>query len=124
MFYFKIYDKHIFLLAYDPQEKLRQECINELISTERAYVEDMTIVHNIFEMPLRMSKAISEEEVEIIFVNWQEIIQCNRRFLGDLLDKQDNGNYNIGDAICRHVSIRLIRLCVKDVSQIIFYSYL
>lgn len=92
-------------LAYDPQEKLRQECVNELISTENAYLDDMTIVHTIFEKPLRNSKVISEEELQGIFVNWQEIIQCHRKFLGDLLDKRDSGDKNIGSVICDHVGI-------------------
>lgn len=68
----------------------------------------MTIVHNIFEIPLRMSKAVSEEEVESIFVNWQEIIQCNRKFLGEMLDRQDMGSPVIGDIICKHVCIQNI----------------
>lgn len=87
----------------------------------------MTIVHNIFEMPLRMSKAISEEEVEIIFVNWQEIIQCNRRFLSDLLDRQDTGNYVIGDVICHRVSISHFiasQIKLKIYFEILYYSCL
>lgn len=89
--------------TYDPQEKVRQDCINELILTEEAYLNDMTNVHKIFEVPLRMSNAATEDEIQGIFVNWQEIIQCNRRFLGDLFNRRDSGSTNIGDVLCNHV---------------------
>lgn len=65
----------------------------------------MNIVHRVFEQPLREKRAISKEEIQAIFVNWKEIIECNRKFLGDLLDRRDNCSQNIGDVICNHVGI-------------------
>lgn len=82
---------------------MRQDCINELINTEMAYLEDMTVVYNVFEKPLRKSEVITVEEADGIFVNWQEIIQCNKKFLDDLLSRKDSGSYIFGDVICVHV---------------------
>lgn len=74
----------------------------------------MTTVHEIFEIPLRRSNVLSEEDLYCIFVNWQEIIQCNRQFLEDLLDRKSSGSYIFGDIICKHVSIYLQPGAMKD----------
>lgn len=98
----------LFILADGPEDKMRKECIKELIQTEKAYIDDMTVVYNVFEAPLRMSKVIGEEEINGIFVNWQEILQCNRNFLRDLNERWESNNYIIGDIICSHVSDKCI----------------
>lgn len=65
----------------------------------------MSAVHEVFEQPLRRSRIVSDSELDIIFVNWQDILQCNRNFLTSLEGvvyqrKADT----IGDVICQHVS--------------------
>lgn len=94
----------LFPAALTPQDKMRMESINEFIKTEKAYIEDMTIVNRIFEKPLRASKVLSEKDVEGIFVNWETILECNKAFLNDLLDRQSSGSDTYGDIICAHVS--------------------
>lgn len=86
-----------------PQDKKRKESINEFIQTEKAYVHDMSIVHEVFEIPLRRSKLIPTKDIDNIFVNWQDILQCNQRFLADLLDNYNAGSNVVGHIICRHV---------------------
>lgn len=83
---------------------MRTESINEFIKTEKAYIEDMTVVNRIFEKPLRESKVVPEKNVEGIFVNWESILECNKAFLNDLLDRQSSGSDTYGDIICAHVS--------------------
>lgn len=83
---------------------MRLESINEFIKTEKAYIEDMSIVNRVFEKPLRESKVVSEKDVEGIFVNWESILECNKAFLNDLLDRQSSGSDTFGDIICAHVS--------------------
>lgn len=89
---------------------MRLETINEFIKTEKAYIEDMTIVNRIFEKPLRESKIIAEKDVEGIFVNWESILECNKAFLNDLLDRQSSGSDIYGDIICAHVS-NIVYVC-------------
>lgn len=102
---------------------MRQECINELIQTEKAYIDDMTVVYEVFEVPLRQSKVITKEEIEGIFVNWQEILQCNHNFLKDLIDRWNSGNDVIGDVICSHVS-DLFGLLYTRKEPLMYFSYL
>lgn len=90
--------------AVSKESKKRQGAINELIQTEKAYVQDMSIVHEVFELPLRKSKIISTKEIDEIFVNWQDILQCNKNFLTDLTRAYERRAETIGDVICQHVS--------------------
>lgn len=90
---------------YSYQDKMRLDCINELIQTERTYIDDMTVVHKVFEKPLSESRVVTQNEIEGIFVNWREILQCNKNFLADLLTRRDTGSDIIGDIICAHVSM-------------------
>lgn len=84
---------------------MRQDCINELIQTEKAYIEDMEVVHRVFEKPLSESRVITQQDLEEIFVNWRDILQCNKNFLADLYSRRDSGSDIIGDIICMHVGI-------------------
>lgn len=88
-------------------DKKRQDCINELIQTEKAYIDDMRVVHEVFELPLLESQVIDEKDVKGIFVNWRDIIQCNRGFYEDLLERTNSGSEIIGDIICTHVRVRI-----------------
>lgn len=86
------------------QDKRRQETINEFIQTEKGYVHDMSTVHEVFEIPLRKSKLVPANDIDNIFVNWQDILQCNQRFLTDLLNNHNAGSDVVGHIICRHVN--------------------
>ncbi|RZC40579.1 RhoGEF and/or C2 domain containing protein [Asbolus verrucosus] len=83
--------------------KKRHESIREFIQTEKVYVDDMSIVHEVFEIPLKKSGVINREEVEKIFVNWQSILQCNRGFLTDLNDWTGSGSDILGPVISKHL---------------------
>ncbi|XP_025833067.1 intersectin-1 isoform X2 [Agrilus planipennis] len=103
----------------DPQEKVRRDAINELIQTEKAYINDMATVHEVFELPLKQSKIITNEEVNIIFVNWQDILECNRNFLKELLERWESDSNIIGDIICTHLPrmTAYITFCSKQLES-------
>ncbi|KAK5640414.1 hypothetical protein RI129_011225 [Pyrocoelia pectoralis] len=105
--------------SIDPEDKMRLECINELIQTEKTYIDDMTVVYEVFEKPLRQSKIISNEEIRGIFVNWQEILQCNRNFLLELTNRWNSGSTIIGDVICAHLPLMTayITFCSKQLES-------
>nr|CAH7740527.1 unnamed protein product [Callosobruchus chinensis] len=84
------------------ENRKRRESIREFIKTEKTYVKDLEIVHEVFELPLRKSKIISKEDIDSIFLNWQEIIHCNKTFLEAFL-KAYNTSEIIGDVISEHV---------------------
>ncbi|XP_071567656.1 intersectin-1 isoform X11 [Temnothorax nylanderi] len=94
-------------ICHDSMERKRQEHIKELIVTEQAYIEDMRLVHEVFEKPLIESLVLSIDEIERIFINTRDIIACNDNFLRTLRIRRDN-SYNgvirmIGDVLCENI---------------------
>lgn len=47
------------MMCHNPMEKKRQEHIKELIMTEKAYIEDMRLVHEVYLFYFSFSKIIS-----------------------------------------------------------------
>ncbi|XP_018345715.1 PREDICTED: intersectin-2 isoform X4 [Trachymyrmex septentrionalis] len=110
------------VMYHNPMERKRQEHIKELIVTEQAYIEDMRLVHEVFEKPLIESLVLSIDEIERIFINWRDIIACNDNFLRTLRIRRDN-SYNgivrmIGDILCENIPrmSAYIRFCSCQIS--------
>lgn len=83
--------------------KKRQDGIDELITTEMQYIEDLSVVKRVFEMPLKTSSILNQKELENIFVNLDDILHCNQIFLEDLLEKLEFDDDMIGDVILKNV---------------------
>ncbi|WAR07129.1 ITSN1-like protein [Mya arenaria] len=56
------------------EERKRQSRIHELINTEETYMQDMSIVLEAFYRPLAESGALTEDNLQAIFVNWKDLI--------------------------------------------------
>ncbi|KAF6206524.1 hypothetical protein GE061_017758 [Apolygus lucorum] len=89
-------------------EKKRQQAIKELISTEQAYIDHMSIVHEVFLKPLeKRPDLVSSEQLRAIFINWDEIIQCNYSFLRSLRVRREMSKGSviriIGDILCENL---------------------
>ena len=69
-------------------EAKRQARINELISTEEDYVKDLEIVAVIFRDQLFGTKAITASDKEVLFSNWDQLIDENQRFVKRLHRKE------------------------------------
>ncbi|KAL6445056.1 hypothetical protein ACFW04_002162 [Cataglyphis niger] len=117
-------------MCHNPMEKKRQEHIKELIITEHAYIEDMRLVHEVFEKPLIESLVLSVDEIEKIFINWRDIIACNDNFLRTLRIRRDN-SYNgivrmIGDILCENIPrmSAYIRFCSSQISAAMYLQRL
>ncbi|XP_060519309.1 intersectin-2 isoform X2 [Cylas formicarius] len=106
-------------------DKKRREHIREFVETERAYVHDMAVVHEVFELPLRKSRLISAKEIDEIFVNWRDILVCNENFLADL-DAAVAGAVTVGDVICRHLPrmTAYITFCGKQLDSAVLLQQL
>ncbi|XP_011861112.1 PREDICTED: intersectin-1 isoform X2 [Vollenhovia emeryi] len=118
------------VMCHDPMERKRQEHIKELIVTEQAYIEDMRLVHEVFEKPLIESLVLSVDEIERIFINWRDIIACNDNFLRTLRIRRDN-SYNevvrmIGDILCENIPrmSAYIRFCSCQISAATYLQHL
>ncbi|XP_014616737.1 PREDICTED: intersectin-1 isoform X1 [Polistes canadensis] len=112
----------LLMARLDPMERKRQEYIKELITTEQAYIEDMRLVHEVFEKPLIESLVLTLDEVDKIFVNWRDIIACNDNFLRTLRIRRENSEGGIvrmiGDILCENIPrmSAYIRFCSCQIS--------
>jgi len=79
----------------------RDQIANELLATERTYVEWLTICVEHFLKPLRgeESTVLPQEKVNSIFSNIEDILQMNTLLLHDLEERMENWNASrcIGD---------------------------
>lgn len=78
----------LFFASDATKEAKRQARINELITTEEDYVRDLEIVAIIFRDQLFSTKAITSSDREIIFSNWDQLIEGNQEFVKMLHQKK------------------------------------
>ncbi|XP_025096778.1 intersectin-1-like isoform X2 [Pomacea canaliculata] len=104
-------------------EKQRQNYIQELITTEESYNADMSIVIEAFCKPLVEAKVLSAQDAEKIFVNWNELIICNKKLLQSLrVRKKMCGKGKvilmIGDILCENLPhmTQYVRFCSCQLS--------
>ncbi|KAK2582098.1 hypothetical protein KPH14_002798 [Odynerus spinipes] len=120
----------LLMARLDPMERKRQEYIKELITTEQAYIEDMRLVHEVFEKPLIESLVLTVDEVDKIFVNWRDIIACNDNFLRTLRIRRENSEGGIvrmiGDILCENIPrmSAYIRFCSCQISAAVYLQRL
>ncbi|XP_071238377.1 intersectin-2-like [Salvelinus alpinus] len=97
------------LESMSPQERKRQGYIHELLQTEERYVEDLQIVMEVFHKPMSESGRLTEAEMVMIFVNWEELIACNTKLLQALQVRKKTGGDNmpvqvIGDVLASELA--------------------
>ena len=73
---------------WSKQGRIRQNVIEEIISTEQTYVDDLKMIIEVFIMPLRLRNAISLEDCSTIFGNIETLYNCNNILLNSLLEKK------------------------------------
>jgi len=71
-------------LNLDESEKAKQAIIQEMISTERDYVQDLDLVVSLYITPLRVKNILSDLYIGIIFSNWELLANVNQQLLRDL----------------------------------------
>ncbi|CAG0883810.1 unnamed protein product [Darwinula stevensoni] len=95
------------LNSLSPVEKKRQAAIQELISTEQAYVNDISFVLEVFAKPLVSTGALTQEESNMIFVNWEDLYVCNNNLLRALRVRKKMSEHGIihmiGDVLCENI---------------------
>uniref|UniRef100_A0A8C9THX2 Intersectin 2 n=1 Tax=Scleropages formosus TaxID=113540 RepID=A0A8C9THX2_SCLFO len=92
-----------------PMERKRQGYIHELIETEERYVEDLQLVLQVFHKPMSESGRLTESEMGMIFINWDELISCNTALLQALRARKQSGGEKmpvqmIGDVLATQLS--------------------
>ncbi|XP_056623500.1 intersectin-2b isoform X2 [Triplophysa dalaica] len=96
------------------QERKRQGYIDELLETEEKYIEDLQLVLEVFHKPMSESGRLTEAEMNMIFVNWRELIQCNSKMLKALKTRKKPGGepvHMIGDVLASELSHMQAYIC-------------
>ena len=98
-------------MSLNSLESKRQQRIQELIATEEAYVSDLEILITVFKEPLFNSRALSPAEVDAIFVNVEQLLATNKKFVKALKRRRREsvqsgigGIESIGDIIASNLS--------------------
>ncbi|KAH9513278.1 Intersectin 1 (SH3 domain protein) [Bulinus truncatus] len=86
-------------------ERKRQQAIQELINTEESYNADMQIALEVFKKPMLINNIVPKDRVNQIFINWEELIVCNKKLLQALRVRKKMCGKNgvivsIGDILC------------------------
>jgi hypothetical protein len=84
----------------------RYNVINELMSTEKDYLENLEIVRDNFITPFNENKILAKDEMEIIFINWNDLVMCTNRLYKSLKIRRKmtmKQDVSIGDVLCENV---------------------
>ncbi|XP_042857320.1 intersectin-1-like isoform X2 [Penaeus japonicus] len=102
-------DRHTW--HFDPlssEEQKRQNVIQEIISTEASYLCELQLVEQAFVQPMRSSGIVTEKELDLIFVNWSELILVNSYFDKALKVRCVNSNGGfitmVADVLCQQIA--------------------
>lgn len=90
-----------------PVEQKRQNVIQEIINTEASYLSELQLVEQAFVQPMRTSNIVTEKELDLIFVNWSELILVNSYFDKALKVRCVNSHGSfitmIADVLCQQI---------------------
>ncbi|XP_071543654.1 intersectin-1-like isoform X12 [Panulirus ornatus] len=93
--------------ASSPIEQNRQNVIQEIINTEAIYLSELLLVDQAFIQPMRASGIVNEKELDLLFVNWSELILVNSYFNKALKVRCMNSSGGvitmIGDVLCQQI---------------------
>jgi len=82
--------------------RLRNACINEIITTEEEYLKTMHLLDKVFEDRMRGCKALQAPEVSALFNNLQSICLLSEQLLNDLAEETGRYPVDIGAVFVEH----------------------
>ncbi|XP_037998460.1 uncharacterized protein LOC119703155 isoform X1 [Motacilla alba alba] len=74
----------------------RKESVLEFVNTEASYGEDLRIIKEEFYLPMQAAGLLSQEQLQCIFSNIQELIDLNENFL-EILQEEIDQAFDQGD---------------------------
>jgi hypothetical protein len=104
--------RELFLPENDDEYRMRNKVINEIINTERDYVNDLEMVIRLFLNPMREEKLLNDLTIATIFSNIELILGFNRVLLEDLIAHTKE---HLGDKI-GECFLKLVCCCCLGVS--------
>ena len=71
------------------KQRMRMAVINEFLDTEKAYIEDLGVLTNVFLFPIRATSLLPAEDISTIFSNVEDLEPIHKEFLQKLQDQFD-----------------------------------
>ncbi|XP_076329816.1 rho guanine nucleotide exchange factor 11-like [Tachypleus tridentatus] len=63
-----------------PEEKKRQDVINELFHTERTHVRNLKVLDRLFFKPMQQEQLLPSDQLYLLFPNLEEMLEIHSRF--------------------------------------------
>eukprot|EP01102_Stenamoeba_stenopodia_P017985 TRINITY_DN6535_c0_g1_i1.p1 TRINITY_DN6535_c0_g1~~TRINITY_DN6535_c0_g1_i1.p1 ORF type:complete len:681 (-),score=184.82 TRINITY_DN6535_c0_g1_i1:810-2852(-) len=92
-------------LPPEEMERLKGRTLEELVSTERDYVSDLSIIIKTFLEPMRNQKMASVSELRILFGNVEEIYEANKSLLAEMEELLSTKNSGIGQVFLKSADL-------------------
>ncbi|KAF9585512.1 Intersectin 1 (SH3 domain protein) [Lunasporangiospora selenospora] len=105
------------------KERKRQEAIHELIATEQVYLNNLYLIRDDFQRPLVNQGLLTPAESELVFKDWQSLLDLSQSIVNELKQRQVQGNGEgeivtaVGDVINEHIVERsgcFLRYCASQ----------
>lgn len=100
------------LLPADKEERLRYKCVQEIITTEKTYAEQLNTLINVYLFPIKMTGILNPEQVNGIFSNVETIEPVHQELIKNLTDDDyTKGGEYIGEAfkkMCQYLKMYTI----------------
>ncbi|TPX69374.1 hypothetical protein SpCBS45565_g02378 [Spizellomyces sp. 'palustris'] len=82
-------------------ELMRLSAVYELIETEADYVRDLSLMINFHKPQLQETQLLTEEEIQALFSNIDQLVPVNQQLLDRLHEKRDTDPFipEVGDAL-------------------------
>ncbi|XP_053568120.1 uncharacterized protein LOC128657738 [Bombina bombina] len=74
----------------------RKEAVLEFVNTEASYGEDLRIIKEEFYLPMQNAGLLTQEQLQVVFSNIQELIDLNEKFL-EVLQEEIDQSFDQGD---------------------------
>ena len=81
-------DKKPTKLQPEKAARMRSEIIKEILVTEKDYVNDLHIIHEVFVFPMKLTGVMSNEDITTVFGAIESLIACNEQLLKDWTQKK------------------------------------
>ena len=86
----------------EKNEKTLKNVVNEIVQTEKRYLDRLNAVIDVYIKPFRENKIISEEAIRLQFSTWENIAMVHDVMYNNMVDDDARGELNIGKTFIHH----------------------
>lgn len=84
-----------------PVKSKREKILEEMIASERVYVEDLTRLHRYKEL-IKFERLLSQKTIDLIFSNLKDLLNFQRKFMIEMEDQMQKENPDLASLFTAH----------------------